>query len=151
MSDLRHIAEILDDPRRRAELFNAFPTLVWCADGRGGCSFVNQAWEDFTGRNSERELGRAWLESVHDDDRAELERHWGEAVGLRRSFEFHYRLRRADGEYGWIHHAAVPVTDSVGRLAGYLATCNDITEQRAAEEPRARNTRSARWPTTSRC
>ena len=89
--------------------------------------------EDFTGRNSERELGRAWLESVHDDDREELERHWGEAVGLRRSFDFHYRLRRADGEYGWIHHAAVPVTDSVGRLAGYLATCNDITEQRAAE------------------
>src|SRR5258708_30409497 len=83
MSDLRHIAEILDDPRRRAELFNAFPTLVWCADGRGGCSFVNQAWEDYTGRNSERELGAAWLESVHRDDPAALERFCGAAVGLR--------------------------------------------------------------------
>ncbi len=133
MSDLRHIAEILDDPRRRAELFNAFPTLVWCADGRGGCSFVNQAWEDYTGRNSEQELGAAWLESVHADDRAALERFWVEAVGLRRSFEFQYRLRRADGEYGWIHHCAVPVTDGAGRLAGFLGNCNDITEQRAAE------------------
>src|SRR5258708_11457431 len=125
MSDLRHIAEILDAPRRRAELFNAFPTVVWCADGRGGCSFVNQAWEDYTGRNSERELGAAWLESVHGDDRAALERFWGEAVGLRRSFEFQYRLRRADGDYGWIHPSAGPGSDSTRRAAGFLGNCND--------------------------
>src|SRR5258708_19480206 len=90
MSDLRHIAEILDDPRRRAELFNAFPTLVWCADGRGGCSFVNQAWEDYTGRNSEQELGAAWLESVHADDRAPPHRFSVAAAGLPPPFHFHY-------------------------------------------------------------
>src|SRR5258708_29940683 len=91
MSDLRHIAEILDDPRRRAELFNAFPTLVWCADGRGGCSFVNQAWEDYTGRNSERELGAAWLESVHRDDRAAVPRFWGRAVGVPLPVQLQFR------------------------------------------------------------
>ena len=129
----RHIAEILDDPSRRADLFNPFPTLVWCADRNGGCSFVNQAWEDYTGRHLENELGARWLESVHADDRPALERDWAEALGLRRAFESQYRMRRADGEYGWIHHAAVPINDEDGRLAGYLGSCHDITEQRAAE------------------
>jgi diguanylate cyclase (GGDEF)-like protein/PAS domain S-box-containing protein len=130
---LRDISEAVDDPSSHAALFNAFPSLVWIADAQGGCSFVNQAWEDYTGRTTEGEVGTRWLQSVHDEDRAELERIWDEALGLRRGFEAEYRLRRVDGEYGWIHHAAVPVNDDAGRLAGFLGTCHDITERRAAE------------------
>ena len=129
----RHVAEILEDPSGRASLFNVFPTLVWCCDAEGRCTFVNQAWEDYTGRNLGLEAGSRWLQSVHPDDRTGLERGWSEAIGLRRSFEGQYRLRRADGEYGWIHHAAVPINNEHGRLAGYLGTCHDITERRAAE------------------
>ena len=65
---LRNVAAVLDDPGRRADLFNALPTLVWCADRRGECSFVNQAWEDYTGRTLKTELGAGWLESVHARD-----------------------------------------------------------------------------------
>ena len=130
---LRNVAEILDDPARRAVLFNVLPSLVWCADGLGHCSFVNQAWEDYTGRRTEHEVGSRWLESVHAEDRAAVERLWGEAFGLRRPLATEYRLARADGSYGWIHHAAIPVVDENGRLSGYVGTCHDITEQRAAE------------------
>ena len=130
---LRSVASILDDPAKRADLFNALPSIVWCADGRGQCNFVNQAWEDYTGRQVEQEMGARWLEAVHEEDRASLERAWTEAFGLRRPLEMKYRLRRADGSHGWIHHAAVPVNDDAGKLAGYLGTCHDITEQRAAE------------------
>jgi diguanylate cyclase (GGDEF)-like protein/PAS domain S-box-containing protein len=129
----RSIAEAIDDPVRGAELFNAFPNLVWCADSGGGCSFVNQAWEDYTGRSLEMERGTLWLDSVHAEDLPALRRQWDEALGLRRPLETRYRLRRADGSYGWIHHAAVPVNDGDGRLAGYLGTCHDITGQRTAE------------------
>src|SRR5438105_2392134 len=130
---IRHVAETIDDPARRAELFNAFPSLVWCSDARGQCSFVNQAWEDYTGRSVEMELGTRWLESVHDEDRLPLEREWAQALGLRRPLHVQYRLRRADGSFGWIQQSAVAVNDSLGRLTGYLGTCTDITEQRAAE------------------
>ncbi len=132
-SERRSIAAILDDPARRSELFDAMPSLVWCADGSGGCSFVNRAWGDYTGRHLEQERGTRWLEAVHDEDRPTVERAWTEALGARRAFEIEYRLRRHDGSHGWIHHAAVPVDDEHGRLAGYLGTCHDITEQRAAE------------------
>jgi len=130
---LRSVAEVVDDPRRRADLFNAFPGPIWFADGAGDCTFVNQAWEDLTGRSFEAEQGNRWLASVHEEDRQDVERNWREALGLRRPLDTQYRLMRADGTYGWIHHTAVPINDGSGRLAGYLGTCNDITEQRLAE------------------
>jgi len=130
---LRSVAEILDDPAAHAALFNAFPSLVWCADAEGGCSFVNQAWADYTGRSIASERGPGWLESVHPEDRPGLGRIWIEALGLRGHFETEFRLRRADGEYGWVHHTAEPVTGDDGRLAGYLGTCHDISERRDAE------------------
>ncbi|HUP98155.1 MAG TPA: EAL domain-containing protein [Usitatibacter sp.] len=135
-SDLavRNVAEMLDEPGRRAELFNAFPSLVWCADSRGECSFVNQAWEDYTGRSAEKERGLRWLDSIHAEDRTRVAREWDEALGLRRPLETEYRLLRADGSYGWVQHSAVPVNDALGRLTGYLGTCDDVTEQRAAEQ-----------------
>jgi diguanylate cyclase (GGDEF)-like protein/PAS domain S-box-containing protein len=129
----RGVAGVLADPGRHAELFNAFPSLVWCADSRGQCSFVNQAWEDFTGRPLEAETGARWIDSVHPEDRSRLAREWDEALGLRKPLETHYRLLRADGSWGWIHHNAVPVNDEAGRFSGYLGTCVDITERRAAE------------------
>jgi diguanylate cyclase (GGDEF)-like protein/PAS domain S-box-containing protein len=130
---IRSAAALLEEPGRRAELLNAFPTLVWCADARGHCSFVNQAWEDYTGRALEAELGMRWMESIHPADRVRIEREWDEALGLRRPLETQYRLLRADGAYGWLHHAAIPVNDENGRLTGYLGSCTDVTEQRSAE------------------
>ena len=130
---LRNVAEALDEPARRATLFNALPTPVWCADRRGEVNFVNQAWEDYTGRSASQELGTQWLRSIHAEDHQRVKREWDEALGLRRPLETQYRLLRGDGTYGWVHHSAVPVNDELGRFMGYLGTCNDITEQRAAE------------------
>ncbi|HRE13135.1 MAG TPA: EAL domain-containing protein [Usitatibacteraceae bacterium] len=130
---LAAVARILEEPAAHAALFNAFPSLVWCADEDGGCSFVNQAWRDYTGRTAEAARGAGWLEAVHPEDRAVLGRQWTEAFGLRGRFETEYRLRHAAGDYGWVHHSAEPVTDEDGRLTGYLGTCTDISERRDAE------------------
>ena len=130
---VRGAAALLEDPARRAELLNAFPSLVWCADPSGHCSFVNQAWEDYTGRALEVELGTGWMDALHPEDKTRVRREWDEALGLRRPLETQYRLLRADAEYGWLHHCAVPVNDEHGRLTGYLGTCTDITDQRSAE------------------
>ena len=129
----RRVAQVVDDPRARADLFNAFPVPVWLADAQGAWTFVNQAWEDYTGRLVEEEIGDRWLQSVHLDDRAATEQAWKEALGLRRPFSAECRIRRADGSYGRVQADGVPIDDEHGRLAGYLGTCHDITEQRAAE------------------
>jgi len=130
---MRPAAAVVDDPKAHAALLDAIPSLVWCADGEGGCSFVNQAWTRYTGRSVDEERGAGWLEAVHPDDREILGRQWSQAFGLRGRFETEFRLRRADGTYGWLHQTAEPVTGNGGRLAGYVGTCHDITERFDAE------------------
>jgi diguanylate cyclase (GGDEF)-like protein/PAS domain S-box-containing protein len=121
------------DPIANAALLNALPSLVWCLGADGLCSFVNRAWTDFTGRTIEQELDDGWLEGVHREDRDPLTQSLRNAFGARKPFKAEYRLRRADGGYGWVHHAAGPVNDGEGRFTGYLGTCHDITERHDAE------------------
>jgi hypothetical protein len=45
-----------------------------------------------------------------------------------------YRLRKANGEYGWILDLGNPRYDSEGQFAGYIGYCYDITEKKLAEE-----------------
>jgi diguanylate cyclase (GGDEF)-like protein/PAS domain S-box-containing protein len=121
------------DPAASAALLDALPSLVWCVGADGLCSFVNRAWAAYTGRRPEAELDDGWLEGVHREDRDQLTQTLRIAFGAHKSFEAEYRLRRADGSYGWVHHAAGPVNDGEGRFAGYVGTCHDITTRRDAE------------------
>jgi diguanylate cyclase (GGDEF)-like protein/PAS domain S-box-containing protein len=117
---------------RPSELFDALPAMVWRADAQGACVYVNRAYERFTGLTLAQVAGSLWLEAVHPEDRDTVEAWWKQAFVERRPFSAQYRLRRADGTFAWIHHAAEPVA-LAGLAGGYLGTCDDITEQRAAE------------------
>jgi PAS domain-containing protein len=129
---LRDVASILDDPAMRADLLNALPSIVWCADGMGLCSFVNQRGRTTPGSaSSSRPASAGWKRCTRRIVPAWNRR--GPRPSAAPPLEMKYRLRRADGAHGWIHHAAVPVNDEAGKLAGYLGTCHDITEQRTAE------------------
>jgi signal transduction histidine kinase len=45
-----------------------------------------------------------------------------------------YRLRRHDGEHRWIQDNGVPRFNPDGTFAGYIGSCNDVTDSRAAQE-----------------
>ncbi len=74
-----------------------------------------------------------WFDHLHPDDRG-----WVEALDEatdrdRTSYASDYRLRRADGEYAWVHDVAVfvPTADGDGFWQGFMF---DITERKRAEE-----------------
>jgi two-component system, NarL family, sensor histidine kinase UhpB len=115
-------------------LFAGFPNLVWRSDTEGACDYLNQAWVDYTGRKREAQFGIGWLESVHPDDRP----WWREIIDLtfpaRNAFEIEFRLRRADGRYGWMICVGRPYHDMAGKFSGYLCSCYDNTVRRAMED-----------------
>jgi diguanylate cyclase (GGDEF)-like protein/PAS domain S-box-containing protein len=129
----RDVAELVQDPARGADVFNAFPVAIWICDTSGDCIFVNQAWQDFTGRTLASDVGTRWEDSIHPDDREGMVRAWHDTLGLRSDFAYDYRVRRFDGSYAWIHDEGRPVYDERGDFVGYLGTCNDVNEQRLAE------------------
>ena len=114
-------------------LFSGFPNLVWRSDTTGACDYLNPAWLEYTGRKQEDELGAGWLEGVHADDRPR----WGEIIDqtlpAQKPFEYEFRLRRADGRFGWMICSGRPYYDMRGRFSGYLCSCYDNSARRAVE------------------
>jgi len=135
--DATHRIELRDQTERSRDfyfaLFSGFPNLVWRSDASGNCDYLNQAWLDFTGRTREQELGEGWLAGVHPDDRAQWRETLTRVFPAQQSFEIEFRLKRANGEYGWIICNGRPYHDINGRFSGYLCSCYDNTARRAVE------------------
>src|SRR5215213_4561513 len=92
-------------------LADAVPVLIWITDIHGGCTYLNQRWLEFTGRELEEELGDGWADNVHPDDLDRCLTDFRAAFDRREPFEMEYRLRRADRAWRWILIRGVPLID----------------------------------------
>ncbi len=110
------------------------PALIWMAGPDRQCTHFNRRWLDYTGRTMEQELGDGWTEGVHPDDVDRCLQIYLEAFGRREAFDMEYRLRKADGQYGWIQDKGVPRFLPDGTFLGYVGACIDVTSRRQAEE-----------------
>jgi len=45
-----------------------------------------------------------------------------------------YRLRRHDGQYCWIQDKGVPRFEPDGSFAGYIGSCNDVSDRERAAD-----------------
>lgn len=129
LENLRREEEKLRESEERfRNVANAAPLMIWTAGPDMGCTFVNKAWLDFTGRTLEHELGDGWTANVHPDDLPDGHTIYKAAFQVRRNIELEYRKRRADGEYRWVLSSGVPRFAPDGQFLGYIGTCVDITD-----------------------
>src|SRR5262249_39688114 len=110
------------------------PVAIWVSDRDKLCTYLNKQWLDYTGRTLEEQLGNGWAEGLHTDDYQRCIQTWHSAFERREPFTMEYRLRRADGQYGWIYCSGPPRLSSTGKFLGYIGSCIDITERKAAEQ-----------------
>jgi PAS domain S-box-containing protein len=127
-----------EDQARESEgrflvMANAAPVLMWAAGPDKLGTFFNQPWLEFTGRTLEQELGYGWAEGLHPDDHDRCLKDYYQAFDSRRPFSIEYRLRRYDGQYRWILDHGIARYDPNQNFAGYIGSCVDVTERRAAE------------------
>ena len=52
----------------KLEAITDVPVLILMADIEASCTFVNQAWLDYSGRSLKYEIGNGWKALIHKDD-----------------------------------------------------------------------------------
>lgn len=96
--------------------------------------YVSPTCESILGPSPEslRENPRAFLETVHPEDRDRVE----EALPRRTTgdYEVEYRIPQPDGTTRWIHDRSYPVRDRTGRVGRVVVLAEDITEQRETKQ-----------------
>jgi PAS domain S-box-containing protein len=123
-----------ESEERFREVADAAPVLMWISDTSSGCTWFNKPWLDFTGRRMEQELGHGWADSVHPDDRGRALSTYADAFARRAPLRRDYRLMRHDGAWRIVDSTGVPRFASDRRFLGYVGSCADVTDQRAAEQ-----------------
>jgi len=109
-------------------LAGAAPVMIWMTDAEGRCTWVNQAWVDFTGLTVDDALNLRLGDAVHPDDQAQRRASAHAAMAARRPFRSQYRVRSHDGAWRWLDESAAPRQDHNGAHAGFVGACSDITE-----------------------
>ena len=119
---------------RFREIADAAPVMIWISDATKACVWFNRPWLDFTGRTMEQEIGEGWMRDVHPEDLPRCLAAYDSAFERRDRYHTQFRLRRSDGEWRFVEDTGVPRFSGRGTFLGYVGSCIDVTEQRAAEQ-----------------
>ncbi|MBG6079201.1 PAS domain S-box-containing protein [Rubrivivax gelatinosus] len=134
VTDALRAEQVLRESESRfRSLADAAPALVVVCDADGRPTWINQRWLAFTGCGAGQALAEPWPARLHADDVAAAGAALQTARTTAQSFAVEYRLRRADGRWGWIAETGVPRTTPDGRLEGWIRYGWDITARKAAE------------------
>ena len=115
------------------DMADTAPTILWVTDEQGSCTFLSRGWYDLTGQPRGQGLGLGWVEAVHPDDRERAREAFLQALGRREAFRFDYRLRGADGLWGWYIDMGAPRFAADGRFLGHVGSVVDINDRKLAE------------------
>ncbi|PSL00694.1 PAS domain S-box-containing protein [Murinocardiopsis flavida] len=124
---------------RYRSLLKAGNQVIWAAGPDGRMHEDCPEWRGVTGQSEAEFLGLGWLDTVHADDRAAVERAWDDAVADRTPFDATFRVRVRSGEYRHYRSYAVALLRD-GELTEWVGANTDVTTQREADEMRQRLT-----------
>jgi two-component system sensor kinase FixL len=134
VEEQRKSAKILSESEIRfRSMANTAPALIWMSGVDKRFTFFNKAWLDLTGRTLDQELENGWIEGLHPEDSRSFLEVYARSFDAREAFSMEHRLRRHDGQYGWVLNNGVPRFESDSVFVGYIGSAIDITLRREAE------------------
>lgn len=136
--DITHRKEAEQTVRRNEARFRSMadtaPAMLWMTDNDNNCTFLSQAWSDYTALAEADGLGDGWLRVIHPEDRESAVQTMQSAAQHVQAFSADYRMRRADGQYRWVVNSGRPRFDQEGNREGYIGAVIDVHARRETEQ-----------------
>ena len=127
------IGALTETERRFRLISDHAPALIWVADSTGARGFFNRAWLDYVGLAEGAPQAADWIDFIHPEDRATYRALIAAMIATPEPTEAEYRLRKANGDYGWILERILPRLDSADGFVGLIASATDISAIKQAE------------------
>ena len=135
ITERKRMEQSLQETEERfRRIADSAPVLIWMSDPNKLRTYFNRRWLDFTGRSLEQELGNGWLQGVHPQDLTTFLESYSKTLDQRLPSTITYRVKRHDGEYRWLVDTGAPTFNPDGSFSGYIGSCIDETDRKAAEE-----------------
>lgn len=115
-------------------LVDSVPALIHTGLPDGYLDFFNQSWLRYVGLSLEDLQGWKWTAAIHPEDSAATLERWRASLTSGEPFLHEARVRRADGEYRWLLHHAIPERDEQGKIVKWYGSSIDIEDRKRAEE-----------------
>ena len=110
------------------------PAILWVTNAEGGNQFINRGFREFCETTYEEVEGHKWQVMIHPEDASGYVATFYRAVREHAPFQAEVRVRRADGQWRWLHSHAEPRFSPQGEFLGHVGISPDITGRKQAEQ-----------------
>lgn len=140
LSEIRRLENELQESSERFRAITESSDLgVVVADESGNFIYCNSRYLTLIDASLEEVLSGAWLNHLHPDDREPMKAHWREAIATQSGFVMERRVVTANRGTIWSQAHIAPIHTTQGVFRGFVATVEDITARKNAEEALRRN------------
>jgi two-component system, cell cycle sensor histidine kinase and response regulator CckA len=129
----QQLSTIQENEKRLRLLTDNLPARISFVDARQRYLFVNREYERAWGLPREKIIGRQVIDVVGPDNYQKVESAIHQALAGRR-MHFEAAIVEGAGNPVWLEINYVPYTDADGKLAGFYALTQDVTERKRAED-----------------
>jgi len=125
-------AMLAESESRLRMMAETVPAGIFHIDNEGRRLYVNPKLTEITGDpTTSPGDARAWL--VYEPDMPMLQAEWRAAAAAKTDAHVTFRIRRmTDGAVRWIHVDARPLLDADGRVASWVGSTVDVTDETTA-------------------
>jgi diguanylate cyclase (GGDEF)-like protein/PAS domain S-box-containing protein len=126
-------ADLHTSQEHHRALIELHPQVPWTADPSGEVLEMGPRWK-VTGFDPADALGTRWVQAMHPDDVANVQRHWSKSLKTGQPLDTEFRLKSAKGGYRWFRSRAAARRAKNGMIVRWYGTVENIDDRRKALE-----------------